>query len=93
MFDRYEDMVAALMKGKIDALLTTDALNKGKLRLQMIDPWFSCTTQGTSVMAHYGSDVIEWWNKAFRELRNNGKYKALCKEAAIAHGEFTGVLL
>ncbi|KAI0226235.1 hypothetical protein LSAT2_023120 [Lamellibrachia satsuma] len=86
MFDRHEDMVAALMRGDIDALLTTEALNTGKLRLRAIAPWFSCTTQGPSVMAHYGSDVIDWWNKAFQELKDTGKYETLCERAAVDHG-------
>ena len=43
-------------------------------------------------MAHYGSDVIDWWNKAFQEMKENGKYKKLCEKSSLTHGEFFSIV-
>ena len=44
-------------------------------------------------MAHYGSDVIDWWNKAFQEMKENGKYKKMCETSSLTHGEFFSIVV
>lgn len=44
------------------------------------------TVVGPSMMTHYGSYLVDWWNDAFQELRDNGHYERLCQRAQSAHG-------
>ena len=45
------------------------------------------THVGASMMTHYGSDVLNWWDKAFDELVDSGEFMHLCRRASKTHGE------
>ena len=43
-------------------------------------------TSGASVMTMYGSDLLDWWNHAFLDLKHDGTFRRLCISSARIHG-------
>ncbi len=40
-------------------------------------------------MCNYGSELIDWWNKAFHEMQQDGSFREVCVKAIREHGEIS----
>merc|ERR1712150_141285 len=86
IYKAYRAMVKAVLNKEVDAVLAPRALDLDKKGLAHTEPCFECSTQGASLMARYGDDVLEWWDKAFEEMKDEGEYRRLCMSAERKHG-------
>merc|ERR1712062_464990 len=50
--------------------------------LEVLPQRVKCDQTGVAVMTKRGSNLITWWNKAFRSFVSKGHYKQLCDEAS-----------
>ena len=41
--------------------------------------------------AQKGDSVLQWWNSAFLQLKETGRYQALCETAAENHGRLKNI--
>ena len=46
-----------------------------------------CTKAGSSIMVRKDSNLPDWWNPAFRELKQSSEYRNICSEVSEKHGE------
>jgi len=83
----YETMVKAVLTKKVDAVLAPKALDLDRKGLAYIEPFFTCSSQGASVMTRKGDDVLTWWDKAFDEMKEDGEYRRICTIAERKHGD------
>ncbi|XP_077998295.1 L-arginine-binding protein-like [Glandiceps talaboti] len=61
------------------------ALLEIPLDLEPIGDVLTCA-EGVHVTTHKGSQLLDWYDKAFRKIKENGKYDALCHRAKTKHG-------
>lgn len=85
-FGDHIQLVAALKSKQVDLILTMKEAVKADKEIAAITPDFHCTKGGLSVMTHYGSELLDWWNPAFQQLQQNGQYTKLCEEGKKKHG-------
>ena len=38
-------------------------------------------------MTMYGSELLDWWNHAFQDMKDDGTFGRLCHSSATRHGK------
>ncbi|XP_078001430.1 arginine-binding periplasmic protein-like [Glandiceps talaboti] len=85
-------MVHGLQNGQVDAIFTfefgVDELAGKGVALEPISESINC---GIGDSLHYitrkDSKLLSWFNKTLKEMKENGKYYKLCREAVDKHGK------
>jgi ABC-type amino acid transport substrate-binding protein len=81
-----QDAVALILNGTADTWFTKEI---GISQLEQLPQRFHCEHVGTSIMLRKGSEMRDWWNKAFDKFTSSGDFKAFCENESRIHGNYT----